>query len=144
MKIANPELDELVYQTARERFGFGSFQRRELMNYVEERLRKDGLWTSEDEPMSKSVSPKSRGAAAIDWAISRLGNEHRFFNLAYNLWAVPVTSLSVPKPAGGTARNGTAGSEDAKAARLQRLRSIRGCISAPSLSDEAFSRENLY
>jgi len=145
MRISTPEeLEQLVFEIARERFGFASFRRRELVKLTEDRLRSQGLWTSESEPASGLVPLNPNGLTAIDEAISRLGEARRLVKLGYDLWAVAATSLSLRRADSMSLGSGMTRADILRAERLERLRSASGSVTATPLLDDAFARETLY
>lgn len=89
MNISRSELMELAVQVAQETFGAKIFNRRALMLAVEERVKKLGLWTPEDDEKSGSADPKSKGLANIDWVLSTLKLKGRLLNPNYDRWHVP-------------------------------------------------------
>jgi hypothetical protein len=64
-----------MLEIARSHFGTEPFERRKLMELTELKVRIQGLWEREDDHLSGSSNPKSRGLANIDYRFS--------FDLAY-------------------------------------------------------------
>ncbi len=94
MKIDSNQLRALVLQVARDRFGERTFARRDLLNAVEKEVRSRGLWTADDDVLSASVDPKSRGLAQIDFRFSDLAREHDLVSHRRNAWRVAKPTAS--------------------------------------------------
>lgn len=88
MKIDSSALAKIVLQVAASRFGDEAFRRRPLMLAVEAELMARELWTPEDDKLSKSKGIKSRGLAAIDFAISTLSKSGALENQGRDLWRI--------------------------------------------------------
>jgi hypothetical protein len=71
LKLSSEEIDALVVTVAKEKIGHNIFRRRRLMVAAEEKARQLGVWSPEDDALSRSVGAKSVGLANIDWAITR-------------------------------------------------------------------------
>ena len=89
MLITSNELKSIVVAVAMEHFGINIFSRRELMNAVERKVRKRGLWTNEDDFISESAGIKSKGLAKIDWCISALKKDGYLLNVGRDQWQLP-------------------------------------------------------
>ena len=89
MTISNDRLMDIVVEVAEQHFGTGTFRRRPLMTGVEQRLRRSGVWTPEDDALSSSAGTKSEGLAKIDWAITHLKEQRRLMNDRYDTWRLP-------------------------------------------------------
>ena len=88
MKIDSNQLRDLVLQVARDSFGDRTFARRDLLNAAEKEVRRLGFWTREDDLLSASVDPKSRGLAQIDFRFSDLARHHELVSHRRNNWRV--------------------------------------------------------
>jgi hypothetical protein len=86
MKLESDKLAELAMQVAMEKFGKNSFERRSLMNATEAEVRRLGLWTNDDDLLSGSVDPKSKGLAAIDYRISDLAKAKHLSSVRRGVW----------------------------------------------------------
>ena len=87
MKIDSTEPQTLTLVVAKGRFSQTAFRRRDLMRLVEAAVKTLDLWTDEDDEESESAGKKSKGLAAIDWAVSHLkGNGLN--HLAHDQWQV--------------------------------------------------------
>ena len=89
MLIVSKELKKIVVAVAREHFGTNIFSRRELMNAVERKVKNRGLWTNEDDAISRSAGFKSKGLAKIDWCISSLKKDGNLLNVGRDQWQLP-------------------------------------------------------
>jgi hypothetical protein len=87
MLIGSDELKTLTVIVAKGRFGNATFRRRDLMTTVEGVVKSLGLWTDDDDDESGSAGFKSRGLAAIDWAISNLKDD-RLTHISRDQWKV--------------------------------------------------------
>jgi hypothetical protein len=87
MRIDSNELQTLTLIVAKGRFRDGVFRRRDLMRVVEAVAKTLDLWTDEDDDESESAGKKSRGMAAIDWAVSNL-KDNGLTHVAHDQWRV--------------------------------------------------------
>ena len=141
-------LKDLVIQVAFQQFGTDEFQRRELMDRVEQRVRAAGHWDSADDAPSGSVGLKSRGLAAIDWTITELKREQRLSNPAPDRWRVPARFWPELAKITGGSRSGSGNGVSPEPAiireRLRRLASVTARVAGPPIPLDALRRENLY
>ena len=86
MRIEKSDLEELILDVAKQKFGRSEFTRRSLLEAVEDRLRSLGVWETIDDHLSGSSGLKSRGLASIDWRITDLKKSLRLLNIARDRW----------------------------------------------------------
>jgi hypothetical protein len=132
MRVDRETLKLIILQVARAMFGASAFARRPLMEFSELRLRHEGWWDAEDDQISRSAGVKSKGLAAIDFAVTDLAREGKIKSLSHDTWIVAAGE-------GGSAQEIL--NIDA---RKRRLALATGGISGASLPPSAFDREQLY
>ncbi len=93
MKIDSYDLANLMVEIANERFGTKAFPRRQLMEATEQEVKRRGLWTSEDEPLSGSTDPKSRGLAYIDFRFTDLSRRGTIVKVRHGVWQLAAPKL---------------------------------------------------
>jgi putative restriction endonuclease len=75
-----------MVEIANQRFGNKPFRCRQLMDATEQEIRRLGLWTSEDEPLSSSVGTKSIGLANTDYRFSDLARRGVIARDRHGIW----------------------------------------------------------
>ena len=98
MNLDNHQLANLMVKVANERYGSRTFRRRELMLATEKEVKRLGLWTAADDPLSGSVDPKSLGLANLDYRFSDLARSHTIVSERRNHWGLASPAKSEQKP----------------------------------------------
>jgi hypothetical protein len=86
MKMDADKLAELMLSIARDQFGSSSFERRQLMDLTERKVRELKLWSSHDEQLSHSTGTKTKGLAYIDYRFSDLVKTRELVKVRYGIW----------------------------------------------------------
>lgn len=89
MQLTRDQLEDLVVALVERQFGHGLVERHQIIEAVEQEVRKTGVWEATDDADSQSTDPKSLGRAKIDYAISALKTEGRLENPSRKQWRVP-------------------------------------------------------
>jgi hypothetical protein len=75
-----------MLEIAKANFLEAPLERRRLMNLTESEAKKRGLWEREDNHLSESSGPKSKGLANIDYRFSDMARNGELINIRRGVW----------------------------------------------------------
>jgi len=89
MNLTAMELNKIIIDVANAAFGQEPFNRRSLMERVENELRGRELWENGDDLPSGSVGKKSKGMERIDYSFTPLEKLNCLIHVKRNVWKLP-------------------------------------------------------